>query len=121
MMAEAAMKGVVLQKFGSRSQQPDRSKVASSPAMVMRTWMRGGASPGWIGSSVSLALVDAVGQSGDRLTHLGFGEVVQAVQCTQKGLGAVRLAEILQAPGCDGGGGDLAEQIALGGDRVAGR
>ena len=53
MIAEAAMNGVVLQKFGSRSQQPERSKVALSPAMVMRTWMRGGASPGAIGSSVS--------------------------------------------------------------------
>ena len=66
-----------------------------------------------------LAFVDAVGQRRDRLAHLGFGKVVQAVERAEEDVGAVGAAEVLQAPGCDGGGGDLAEQVALGGDGVA--
>src|SRR6266567_1078452 len=93
------MNGVVLQKLETRSQLPERSKVASSPAMVILTWIR--------------ALVDAVRQSAQRLPHLDLREIVQARLRRREDRLAVLAAELDDTPLAGLGRRDLGEKIAL--------
>ena len=60
-----------------------------------------------------LALVDAVGQAGDRLAHLRLGQVVQPVERGADGGGAMLFAEPHQARFGRPGGGHLGQNVAL--------
>ncbi len=113
------MKGVVLQKLATRSAEPERSKVASSPEMVMRDMDAGGRAVRPAIVEEILALIGAVRQLGDGGAHLGFGEVVEPRHGGDEDVGAVRRAEVADAPLGRLRRRELGHQVALAGHGIA--
>ena len=110
--AERAMNGVVLQKLEARSALSDRSKVASSPAMVILTNAGGFAARAPI-VQVVLPFIDAVRQFADGLAHLDLRQIVQTRQRHGEDILAVLPAKLDDAPFASLGCRYLSKQIAL--------
>ncbi len=74
---------------------------------------RGGLSTRSVVVEEILAFVNAVGQAGDRLAHLRFGEIVEPVERGAQGRRAMLLAQPQQPSFGGAGRGHLGHQVAL--------